>query len=296
MEVKGVAKNPLAIIALFISFMYGSASLILGTSIDKLDGFNKNALILFLILFPILIFGAFFYLVVNHHAKLYAPGDYRSDESFLAGVESVSGRIQLLGAELDLELEEAETEEAEEAAPPLDEGAVERSPSAPTEPAVTSPVPASARNALLAQSLTADLFQKRLGGLLKRDVQFVAKNGQRFVFDFAIEVKDTVYVGEVKYTRRGSLERLVNSLIGHFSNFKAAHIADNIRFIQLGVIVFEDRPEFGMTSVQHPNIFTQLKQLEQQRFDPDLTIEGLTMSELLQGGEALSNSVSTTPT
>jgi len=289
MEVKGVAKNPLAIIALFISFMYGSASLILGTSIDKLDGFNKNALVLFLILFPVLIFAAFFYLVVKHHAKLYAPADYRSDESFLAGVESVAGRLRF-GA-LEFELEEAA--EAVAAGEP-DGAATDLPPAVATEAVVSSSLTTSAQNALLAQSLAADLFQKRLGGLLKRDVKFVAKNGQTFIFDFAIEVRDTVYVGEVKYTRRGSLERHVNSLVGQFSSFRAAQIADSIRFVLLGVVVFEDRPEFGLASAQDPETLMKLHELKQQRLAPDLRIEGLTMTELLQGGETLSGTISTT--
>ena len=76
MEVKGVAKNPLAIIALFISFMYGSASLILGTAVGKLDPSDQRALVIFLVSFPLLILFSFLFLVVFHHRKLYAPGDY----------------------------------------------------------------------------------------------------------------------------------------------------------------------------------------------------------------------------
>ena len=37
---KVAARNPLGIIALFISLIYGMSALLLGTSVDSLDGFD----------------------------------------------------------------------------------------------------------------------------------------------------------------------------------------------------------------------------------------------------------------
>jgi hypothetical protein len=82
---KGLTRNPLGIIALFISLIYGFACLVLSTSISNLNGsIERQPLIWFIIGFPILILLSFIYLVVNHHAKLYAPIDYKDEKNFMS--------------------------------------------------------------------------------------------------------------------------------------------------------------------------------------------------------------------
>lgn len=84
---KGLAKNPLGIIALFISLIYGFACLVMGISAEKLDASEKLPLVWFLIIFPIIVLAVFVYLVVFHHKKLYSPSDFREDKSFLETVD-----------------------------------------------------------------------------------------------------------------------------------------------------------------------------------------------------------------
>lgn len=85
---KGLAKNPLGIIALFISLIYGFACLVLSTSISNLNGSSERLpLIWFIIGFPIIILIGFVFLVTNHHQKLYSPSDYGNAESFLKTIE-----------------------------------------------------------------------------------------------------------------------------------------------------------------------------------------------------------------
>lgn len=80
---KGLTRNPLGIIALFISLIYGFACLVLSTSISNLTSTDERLpLIWFIILFPLVILSGFIYLVVFHHEKLYAPGDYSDDSTF----------------------------------------------------------------------------------------------------------------------------------------------------------------------------------------------------------------------
>ncbi|MCX6241384.1 MAG: hypothetical protein NTX43_06240, partial [Bacteroidetes bacterium] len=67
---KGLAKNPLGIIALFISLIYGFACLVLGISGKSLVHEEKMPFIWFLIFFPVLILVTFVYLVTRHHQKL----------------------------------------------------------------------------------------------------------------------------------------------------------------------------------------------------------------------------------
>lgn len=87
---KGLTKNPLGIIGLFISLIYGFACLVLSTSISNLESSAERLpLIWFIIVFPLIILGTFLYLVVNHHEKLYAPSDFRNDDAF---IETMSGK------------------------------------------------------------------------------------------------------------------------------------------------------------------------------------------------------------
>ncbi len=83
-KAKGLTKNPLEIIGLFISFIYGFACLVLGTSLNNLHGSEERLpLIWFIILFPCVVLGVFTFLVICHHKKLYAPSDYKDEKNFV---------------------------------------------------------------------------------------------------------------------------------------------------------------------------------------------------------------------
>lgn len=84
---KGLARNPLGIIALFIVLIYGFAALTLGVN-ATLQSSERVPLVWFLVLFPLVVLGTFAWLVSCHHEKLYAPGDYKSDDSFLRGMRA----------------------------------------------------------------------------------------------------------------------------------------------------------------------------------------------------------------
>jgi hypothetical protein len=81
--VKDLVKNPIGIIALFISLIYGFANLLLGTTAGALTSEERFPLIIFIVLFPVVVLAIFYLLVSRHHGKLYAPGDYKDDKSFL---------------------------------------------------------------------------------------------------------------------------------------------------------------------------------------------------------------------
>ncbi len=80
---KEFARNPLGIIALFISLIYGFASLLLNSAAEKLTAAERWPLIIFIVIFPIMVLVSFYWLVKSHHGKLYAPGDFKDDKSFL---------------------------------------------------------------------------------------------------------------------------------------------------------------------------------------------------------------------
>lgn len=80
---KALTKNPLGIIALFISLIYLMASLVLSLSADILTDGQKWVFVLFLVVFPPLVLSAFVWLVANHAVKLYSPSDFKDDKSYV---------------------------------------------------------------------------------------------------------------------------------------------------------------------------------------------------------------------
>lgn len=97
---KGLARNPLGIIALFIVLIYGFAAITLGIN-TKLEAAERAPLVWFLVMFPVAVLLLFGWLVSQHHEKLYAPGDFRSDESFYKRRELSERRVIELKAEQD---------------------------------------------------------------------------------------------------------------------------------------------------------------------------------------------------
>jgi hypothetical protein len=78
----GFARNPLGIIALFIVLIYGFASLVTIFTGGFAPG-EKVPLIYFLIGFPILVLIVFTWLVSQHSGKLFAPGDFKSEDNYV---------------------------------------------------------------------------------------------------------------------------------------------------------------------------------------------------------------------
>lgn len=76
---KGLSQNPLGIIALFITLVYGLAVLVVGFG-KGLDEASRVPLIWFMVIFPVLILGVFAWLVSQHHEKLYAPRDFEKGD------------------------------------------------------------------------------------------------------------------------------------------------------------------------------------------------------------------------
>ncbi len=100
----GLTRNPLGIIALFVSLIYGFACLVLSASLNNLHGQEERLpLIWFIILFPFLILIAFTYLVIYHHKKLYAPSDYKDEKNFVnafMGNKDVSSDLEKVNVQL----------------------------------------------------------------------------------------------------------------------------------------------------------------------------------------------------
>lgn len=98
---KGLARNPLGIIALFIVLIYGFAALTLGFN-SHLESGERLPLVWFLVLFPVAVLALFGWLVSQHNEKLYAPSDYRSDDSFLRRKEQTEKHTAQAAANQEL--------------------------------------------------------------------------------------------------------------------------------------------------------------------------------------------------
>lgn len=94
---KGLARNPIGIIALFIVLIYGFASLVVGFS-GNLTPAERLPIVWFLVFFPIIVLAAFTWLVSQHHTKLYAPSDYKADDAFIRASQSSLEAAVSLGA------------------------------------------------------------------------------------------------------------------------------------------------------------------------------------------------------
>jgi uncharacterized membrane protein YoaK (UPF0700 family) len=79
---KDLVKNPIGIVALFISLIYSIANFVLGATASSLTHDERFPIIIFIVVFPVIVLAVFYMLVSRHHGKLYAPGDYKNDQAF----------------------------------------------------------------------------------------------------------------------------------------------------------------------------------------------------------------------
>jgi CheY-like chemotaxis protein len=104
----GLARNPLGIIALFIVLVYGLAALVTAFA-GSLTAAEREPLILFLVIFPELVLGAFLWLVIKHSDKLFGPGDFQNEANYLkvrmyaaASLGAASGKPTVATSETDI--------------------------------------------------------------------------------------------------------------------------------------------------------------------------------------------------
>ncbi len=106
---KGLARNPLGIIALFIVLVYGFACLVTAFTGSLAQG-ERAPLIYFLVVFPVLVLGVFAWLVSRHSGKLFAPEDFKDESNYVkmqlsavASLSLASSKNPLNSGEPDLE-------------------------------------------------------------------------------------------------------------------------------------------------------------------------------------------------
>lgn len=200
-----LSRNPLGIISLFIVLVYGIAGLVLGISSQHLEPSERLPLIWFLVLFPVVVLGAFYLLVTRHHAKLYAPHDFPEAEGFFRAMTPTEQKERL----------EQEIRQVE-AAPNI-EG---------TEKTIAVEMEGSGilgavgvRHAwVLAEEFAIREVESEFGVPVQRQVAY----GRDYGFDGIFHQKHKLTVLEIKYIRRPNWRPMIESAIEHLQRAKEA--------------------------------------------------------------------------
>lgn len=96
---RGLSRNPLGIIALFIVLVYGMAAVVTVLP-SSATAAEKLPLIYFLVLFPVLVLGVFTWLVICYPKHLFGPGDYQKAETYVESVSKIAARVGSVSASL----------------------------------------------------------------------------------------------------------------------------------------------------------------------------------------------------
>jgi uncharacterized protein YhhL (DUF1145 family) len=170
-------KNPLGIIAIFISLIYGISGLLFSSAIKDLSPQNQTVMVWFVVLFPPIVLGVFAWLVVKHHYKLYAPGDYRSDDMF--------GRTFPTATRKEVAQKRQDENQAQ----------LKVSPEAGD--LVTFKLPETANAPYVLEQLAIQTIEKRFDGFARRDVKIASD----LIIDGLLEKGNSVVLVEIKVLR-----------------------------------------------------------------------------------------------
>jgi hypothetical protein len=194
---KGLSKNPLGIIALFISLIYAFACAVLGVSLNNLTASNERLpLIWFIIIFPVIILLAFIYLVVNHHEKLYAPSDFRDDNAFIKAMDKKDITIKTKNEVKEL------TEVLNNDTNQKDEVSIKDIKEIANKFLDNTPLEEKYKNA---ESWAISEFSLNHNLDIKRNQKIVSPRFGTFELDGICKTEDNFYAIEVKYWTNSSL-------------------------------------------------------------------------------------------
>lgn len=244
---KGLAKNPLGIIALFISLIYGFACFVIGIASNNLESNERLPLVWFLVIFPFIVLLAFVYLVVNHHSKLYSPLDYRDDKSFLETIN----KDHKIAKEYD---ESQFTIQKEELLPLADKGNVNKTTQIKTEILEFNDFK---DKYLKIENSAIKLVENIYCSEVRRDVRI--KGLMKAEFDGVILKEDEIIFIEIKYVRSLTMsDHIVNSLRDISIQLQQFSIkADIERKVTLLIFLV-----FEVAEVSY--LFSQIDNLEQE--------------------------------
>jgi CheY-like chemotaxis protein len=107
---KGLARNPLGIIALFLVLAYGFAALVTAFAGSFSPG-ERVPLIYFLVLFPVIVLFVFAFLVSRHSGRLFAPEDFKNEENYVRLQATVVTSLAAASAKVEPPTTQVEAEQ-----------------------------------------------------------------------------------------------------------------------------------------------------------------------------------------
>ena len=140
-NIKNFLRNPLGVIALFVTICYLIAGLVFSIGLDKLNGAEERLpFIWFIIIFPVIIFVVFVLLVCFHHEKLYGPTDFKDEANFIKltkeqeeNLRTVSKEAIKLEGQFDMDAYNEKFEKTEKSVQKEEEEKAQEEPVAVTE-------------------------------------------------------------------------------------------------------------------------------------------------------------------
>ncbi len=189
-----LSRNPLGIIALFIVLIYSFASLLFGLSGDALTENQKWVFVIFLVAFPVIVLFIFTYLVIKHHQKLYAPGDFQNEENFWGRISAEEKQTKY-----EIEAQENVDKTEDKAAPKRDDDEQRR-----------KQIGERREKIQRVETLVFDYYEKKFDYVIDKDVFFKIKD-RRVSFDGVSVKENTVNFFIIKYVSTSLMPDLILS-------------------------------------------------------------------------------------
>ena len=206
-------RNPLGVIGLFVSLVYGFACLLFGVSGQASDTEPQWLMLGFVVGFPVLLLGAFVFLVVKHHEKLYAPLDYGDPRLFLRTMNTRERREKLKSEMAAANSDDGEAITDSEDQQPSKEQVLQT-------PADIGKNPRA--DYLLAEELALKKLEAERGRQIHREVEVDEPFAEKQFFDGVMADDPYVVAIEVKYLTRPRLSQAVVDRLLHSARSAAA--------------------------------------------------------------------------
>ncbi|CAB3804380.1 hypothetical protein [Pararobbsia alpina] len=272
----GHIKNPLTVIAIFAGLAEISGTVIL----PLLETGVQNTYVWFLMLFPTFLVAVFFFVLYKKHHVLYAPTDYRDDESFTRLFQSapIGETLRKRGVELDDVGGDAVAGEIDVHNGPNPENGREAraDPNDGVISAADTLKNSFRGNGLLAEELVTAKLTKEFRIVF--DKNLAVKGHPKLVFDAVATLRDKAIVVETRFTRNGNVpeERLLPHFdrVQEFSSTLPVSLQEKVEFIFAIV-----------TDATEPSKFAQVKRLVERTTAIAANYSFKTSVRLFQMGE-----------
>jgi hypothetical protein len=250
-------RNPLGIIALFISLVYGLACILFINTVNSIPYQIILILTIFITIFPVFILASFTYLVIFWPKHLYGPGDYKDEKNFIESL-SLKRKEARIDAEISQIKQSSDSEstgirqETEAGKEVLDSqgqntiGVKEADEKAKLDsekkmhPQFKINGSVLRTKYIIAEQFAIDKLEKEYNTVIKRQVSIKLPNNKHVEVDGFFQTENFFYFIEVKYiVDSNNIDRIKGSINDLYLKLVDT-ISTNLKIIV--VIVYENSP------------------------------------------------------